>query len=148
MAHFDHRVQALLSGAVPPEEMAAAEEHLASCSRCREERDLVASARSLLQPLPPVEPRVGFAAKVAFDARDRRGSPLARWLRWMAGGACVATATVAAAILLTGRMDLRGDNAVLAQRLDLFEDLTVLQNRDALEDIEIVSVLHKLEARP
>ena len=148
MSHVGHRVQALLSGAVPPEETAAAETHLASCARCREERDLVASARSLLQPLPPVEPRVGFAAKVAFEARDRRGSPLGRWLRWMAGGACVAAATVAAAILLTGRMDLRGDNAILAQRLDLFEDLGVLQNRDALEDIEVVSVLHTLDARP
>jgi predicted anti-sigma-YlaC factor YlaD len=148
MTHVGHRLQALLSGAVPPEEMAAAEAHLASCAHCREERDLVAAARSLLQPLPPLEPRVGFAAKVAFTARDRRGSPLVRWLRWVAGGACVATATVAAAILLTGPMEPRGDTAVLAQRLDLFEDLTVLQNRDALENIEVVSVLHELEARP
>jgi len=148
MPHVADRLQALLSGAVPPEERAAAEAHLGACARCREERDLLASARSVLQPLPPLDPRAGFAAKVAFEARDRRVPPLGRWLRWVAGGACVATATVAAAILLTGRMDPRGDNAVLAQRLDLFEDLAVLQNRDALEDIEVVSVLHTLEARP
>ena len=36
----------------------------------------------------------------------------------------------------------------IAQRLELFEDLGVLQNREALEDIEVVSVLHTLEARP
>src|SRR6266404_3330303 len=126
MAHVADRLQALLSDAAPPEERAAAEAHLAACARCREERDLLASARSVLQPLPPAEPRTGFAAKVAFNARDRRGSPLARWLRWMVGGACVATATVAAAIVLTARLDPHGDNAVIAQRLDLFEDLALL----------------------
>jgi predicted anti-sigma-YlaC factor YlaD len=148
MAHVADRLQALLSDAVPPEERAAAEAHLAACERCREERDLLASARSVLQPLPPADPRTGFAAKVAFSARDRRGSPLARWLRWMVGGASVAAAAIAAAILLTGRIDPRGDSALLAQRLDLFEDLAVLQNRDALEDIDVVSVLHTLDARP
>jgi predicted anti-sigma-YlaC factor YlaD len=148
MPHVADRLQALLSGAAPLEERAAAEAHLAACARCREERDLLASARPVVPPLPPLDPRAGFAAKVAFNARDRRGSPMGRWLRWMVGGACVATATFAAALLLTGRMDPRGDSAVLAQRLDLFEDLAVLQNRDALEDLEVVSVLHTLEVRP
>jgi anti-sigma factor RsiW len=148
MAHVADRLQALLSGEVPPEERAAAEAHLAACERCREERDLLASAHSVLQPLPPAEPRTGFAATVAFNARDRRGSPLARWVRGMVGGTAVAAATIAAAILLTARMEPRGDNATLAQRLDLFEDFAVLQNRDALEDIDVVSVLHTLDARP
>jgi len=142
------RLQALLSGAIPPGERAEAEAHLAACRSCREERDLLASARAVIEPLPPVEPRTGFAASVAFSARDRRGSPFLRWLRWMAGGAAIAAGVAASAVVVTSRMEPRGESAVLAQRLDLFEDLAVLQNRDALEDLEVVSVLHTLEARP
>jgi predicted anti-sigma-YlaC factor YlaD len=149
MAHVADRLQALLSGAASPEERAQAEAHLASCAGCREERDLLASANPLIAPLPEVEPRIGFAARVAANARDRRISPFARWLRWVVGGAALGTAAVAAAIVLAPRIDrLGGENAVLAQRLDLFEDLAVVQNREALEDLEVVSVLHTLEARP
>ena len=55
---------------------------------------------------------------------------------------------MAAAIVLTARTNWPGGENVLAERLDLFEDLAVLQNREALEDLEVVSVLHQLEARP
>jgi len=149
MGHVEDRLQALLSGVVSPEERAQAEAHLASCARCREERDLLASARSVIAPLPAVEPRTGFAATVAFNARAQRSSPFTLWLRWMLGGAALGTAAMAAAMVLTTRADrLGGENAVLAQRLELFEDLAVVQNREALEDLEVVSVLHKLEAQP
>ncbi len=149
MAHVADKLQALLSGVVSPEERAQAEAHLASCDGCREERDLLAAARGVIQPLPAGEPRVGFAAKVAFDARDLRASPFRRWLRWVAGGAALGAAAMAAAMALAPRMDRLGsENAVLAQRLDLFEDFAVLQNREALEDLEVVAVLHTLEARP
>ena len=42
------------------------------------------------------------------------------------------------------------DEMILAQRLDLFEDLGIVQNQDALEDFEVVEVLHTLqpEGRP
>ena len=148
MDHVDHRLQALLSGAVAPEEKAQAEAHLTSCARCREELDLLASARSVIAPLAPVEPRIGFAPTVAFNAHARRPSPFKLWLRWMLGGAALGTAAMAAAIVLTARTNRPGGENVLAERLDLFEDLAVLQNREALEDLEVVSVLHQLEARP
>jgi anti-sigma factor RsiW len=149
MDHVEDRLQALVSGALAPEEKARAEGHLASCARCREERDLLDSARPVIAPLDPVEPRTGFAAKVAFEAGARRTSPFRVWLRWVLGGAALGTAAMAAAMVLTARSDaVGGENAVLAWRLELFEDLAVVQNREALEDIEVVSVLHELEARP
>jgi hypothetical protein len=40
------------------------------------------------------------------------------------------------------------DDLMVAQRLELFEDMTVVQNQQALEDFEVVEVLHTLEARP
>ena len=33
----------------------------------------------------------------------------------------------------------------VAQRLELFEDLNVVQNQDALEDLDVVAVLHTLQ---
>ena len=46
------------------------------------------------------------------------------------------------------RRDIDEQELVLAQRLDLFEDMTVMQNQEALEDLDVVVELHTLEARP
>lgn len=150
MEHVADRLQALLSGSLPLAEREQADAHLAACPGCREERDLLLSARGLLAPLPAPEPRIGFAAQVALAARDRRPQAFAHWLRWTFGGVAAAGVAAAAAVLLVpSRPALqRGDEVKIAQRLDLFEDLAVLQNREALEDIEVVSVLHTLEVRP
>jgi anti-sigma factor RsiW len=150
MAHVADRLQGLLSGVLPPSEREETAAHLEACAKCREERDLLVSARGLIDPLPAREPRVGFAVATALAARDRRVRPFSRWLRWASGGVAAAgIAAAAAAVLIPAHTGaLRGDEVKIAQRLDLFEDLGVLQNRDALEDIEVVSVLHTLEARP
>ncbi|MGZ6125539.1 MAG: zf-HC2 domain-containing protein [Myxococcales bacterium] len=150
MAHVADRLQALLAGELPLPEKEEAESHLSTCARCREERDLLLSARPLIAPLPAREPRAGFAASVALGARDRRANAFARWLRWAFGGVAAAgAAAVAAAILVPMQSGAgRGDEVRIAQRLELFEDLAVLQNREALEEMEVVSVLHTLEARP
>jgi hypothetical protein len=150
MRHFTDRLQALLSGALPLPEQEEADAHLAACALCREERDLLVSARPQIAPLPVREPRAGFAASVALRARDGRTSAFSRWLRWALGGVAAAgVAAVAAAMLIPAQMGpWRGEEMKIAQRLDLFEDLAVLQNREALEEMEVVSVLHTLEARP
>ena len=150
MAHVGQRLQALLSGGLSPADREEAEAHLRGCAGCREERDLLAAARAVIAPLPAQEPRVGFAPMVAVNARDRRGSPLLRWLRWSFGGvAAAAVAAVAAVLFLPATApSQRGDDVRIAQRLELFEDLAVVQHREALEDLEVVSVLHTLEARP
>jgi anti-sigma factor RsiW len=148
MPHVTDRLQALLSGALSAREREEAEAHLAACAGCREERDLLVSARALLPPLPAVEPRAGFAVRVALDARDLRHSPFERWLRWTAGGLATAAAAAVLVAVLPAPRQGGGDELKLAQRLELYEDLAVVQNRQALEDLEVVSVLHTLEARP
>lgn len=148
MAHVADRLQALLSGALAAREREEAAAHLEACAGCREERDLLLSARGLIAPLPAREPRAGFAASVALSARDRRADPFSRWLRWAFGGIAAAGVAAAAAAVLIPARPQSGDEVRIAQRLDLFEDLGVLQNREALEDIEVVSVLHTLEVRP
>ncbi|HYY52485.1 MAG TPA: zf-HC2 domain-containing protein [Myxococcales bacterium] len=150
MAHVGSRLQALLSGTLSPGDREEAEAHLRGCPDCREERDLLAAARMVIAPLPAREPRVGFAPTVALNARDQRGAPFLRWLRWSFGGVAAAGAAAVAAALLVPATPAspRGDDVRIAQRLELFEDLAVVQHREALEDLEVVSVLHTLEARP
>jgi len=149
MAHVADRLQALLSGGLSPSERADVDLHLTTCPTCLEERDLLASARPLISPLPAPEPRIGFAARVASAAADRRPGPFGRWLRWSAGGVAAAGAALAVAALLPAApVHQRGDDLRIAQRLDLFEDFAVVEHREALEDLDVVAVLHKLEARP
>ena len=147
MAHVTHRLQALLSGSLPAQDREEVEAHLAACAGCREERDLLASARALLLPLSPMEPRAGFAARVALNARDLRRSPFDNWLRWTVGGVATAAAAAVLVAVLPAPRQGGGDELKLAQRLDLYEDLAVVQNQQALEDLEVVSVLHTLEVR-
>jgi len=150
MSHVADRLQAFLSGDLPHGAREQVDAHLAGCPACREERDLLLAARALIAPLPPRDPRAGFAARVALAARDRRPREFWRWLRFASGGIAAAAVAVAAAVLLIPPQSglHRGDEVRIAQRLDFFEDLAVLQNREALEDIEVVSELHTLEVRP
>jgi hypothetical protein len=107
---------------------------------------LLAEGRAVMPPLPEREPRAGFAAMVASNAQERHGSSFAAWLRWSFGGFAVAAAAAVAVLLAAPAQ--RQDDQLLAQRLDLFEDMTVVQNQQALEDLDVVEVLHVLEARP
>ena len=105
-----------------------------------DEATLLREARTVLPPLPAFEPRVGFAASVALAARSPRRFG---WLRWAAGG--LAVAGIAAGALRLARPPPAPSELLLAQRLDLYEDMAVLQHQEALEDFEVVSVLHELQ---
>jgi len=142
-------LQAWLSGALSPAEHEEAAAHLDGCATCRDERDLLAAARAVLAPLAPRDPRAGFAAMVALNARDRRQPAFASWLRWSFGGLAVAGAA-ALAVVVAMPAAHHNDELVLAQRLDLYEDMAVVQNQQALEDLDVVEVLHVLQpvARP
>jgi anti-sigma factor RsiW len=146
--HIPDRLQAWLSGALSPAEREEAAAHLDGCPSCREERDLLAAARMVIAPLAPREPRAGFAAMVSLNARDRRQPAFASWLRWSLGGLAVAGAAALAVIVAMPAP--HHSDEMLAQRLDLYEDMAVVQNQQALEDLDVVEVLHTLqpEARP
>jgi hypothetical protein len=114
-----------------------------------EEDALLREARGIMPPLASREPRIGFAAMVALNARDRRFPKFAGWLRWSFGGLALAGAA-AVALALAMPPPHHEEDVVLAQRLELLEDLSVVQNQQALEDLEVVEVLHTLqpEGRP
>jgi len=145
--HVGDRLQALLDGRLDAAQAEEAARHLAACAACAEERQLVTLARALVGATPEVQARPGFAVRVALAAADARARPFGglSW-RWALGG--LGGAAVAAGVLLavgTGRTPERSQELLLAQRLDLYEDLSVMQHREALENLEVVEQLDKLE---
>jgi len=153
--HIADRLNAWLSGSLPEAEAAEVRAHLATCAACDEERNLLEASRSILQPGPAaVDARPWFATKVAARAAELRPRPVgAPWWRLafggLAAGALAAVALVAVPALQRHEAAPR-EEMILAQRLDLFEDLGIVQNQEALEDFEVVEVLHTLgpEGRP
>jgi hypothetical protein len=149
--HIADRIGAWLAGNLPEGEDADLRRHLDSCSGCAEERDLLRAGMSIVAPLPALEPRTGFAARVAARAGEERPRPLAApWMRWAVVGGVAAAAAAAAVLIARRPARAPGDEMVVAQRLDLYEDLNVVQNQDALRDLEVVAVLHTLrpEGKP
>jgi hypothetical protein len=114
-----------------------------------DEKELLAEGLRVFPRLSAVEPRAGFAARVALNARDSR-KPFAQWLRFSLGGLAVAGAAGLVLVIAAPKQQRAPDDRVLAQRLELFEDMTVMQNQQALEDLDVVEVLDKLvpEAHP
>jgi hypothetical protein len=107
-------------------------------------------ARRLMGEALAMDPRPGFAQKVALRALEQR-RPFS-WLpalRWAVPGLAVAGALAVVLVARTPGAGPKGEvvasNDELAQRLDLYEDLSVVQNREALEEFEVVSVLHELQ---
>jgi anti-sigma factor RsiW len=146
-AHIADRIVAWLAGALPEAEAAKVRRHLESCGTCAEERDLVRAGLSVAPLLPTADPRPGFAVRVAACAADARPRPVgAPWWRWAFGGGLAAAAIAAVAVLVARpAAPPSADEVVLAQRLDLFEDLDVVRNQDALRDLDVVAVLHTLQ---
>jgi anti-sigma-K factor RskA len=145
--HIADRLAAWMAGDLTEQEVAEVREHLASCRACWEERDVMSEATSIVPPLGRVEPRPGFAVRVAALAAERRPRPIgAPWWRWaFGGGLAAAAAAVAVLVIAPATRKTPPDDVTLAQRLELFEDLNVVQNQDALKDLDVVAVLHTLE---
>jgi len=153
--HIADRLNAWLSGSLPEAEAAELRSHLAGCAACEEERRLLEASRDVVQPGPAVEARPWLATKVAARAAELRPRPVgAPWWRLAFGGGLAAGALAALALVAVPALQKHEpaprEEMILAQRLDLFEDLGIVQNQEALEDFEVVEVLHTLgpEGRP
>jgi hypothetical protein len=118
-----------------------------------EERDLLLRAAAG-SPAPP-EPRWGdFHAQLRARLEARR-SPGARLRRWWARPAPIALSFgLATALLLFAlqpaerRPDVpRGDDAVVASRLDLLEHYRVVERLDLLEDLDVIRQLELVSLR-
>jgi hypothetical protein len=136
-----------------------------------DEGELLRTARELM-PAVDAEPRPGFAARVALRAADEHAKPFgAPWWRFAFAGGTVAVAAAALMLALGpttpstatsvqpvpvasndahSLLRAQGADLALAQRLDLYEELSLVQNEEALEDLEVVAQLHTLpaEAKP
>jgi hypothetical protein len=137
---------------------------------------LLGEARRLLPPLGEVGPRPGFALRVAIRAQEEgaragwRGLPQRLWPAgvWQrrAGLGLVGLAAAAALLLavrtpapsagLQGpvlpaavdQLAFAGGGALqVAQRLELYEELSLAENAEALEELEVVAALHRLPPR-
>jgi anti-sigma-K factor RskA len=85
--------------ALDPADLEAFEEHLASCSRCREEvSDLAAAAGALAYAAPPVSPPPALRSRILDAARAERPNVVPLRPRWAAPIAAVAAVAACAAV--------------------------------------------------
>jgi len=64
------------------------------------------------------------------------------------GGGGLAAASVAAAALLVAHPAARSRAGAARAAAELYEDMSVMQHQESLEDLDVVEVLHTLEAEP
>ena len=74
--HIADRFGAWLTGTMSPAEASEVRRHVDSCAPCAEELRLLEAGTSLVAPLPAVEPRPGFAARVAARAGELHPRPV------------------------------------------------------------------------
>ena len=146
--HVNAQLLSFVEGRLPPAEAEEVRGHLQSCRGCQGERDLLQQGVALFGPTAPVEPRVGFAVSVAMAAAEQQRRPFAApvW-RWAFGGMAGAALAAGAVLVLVphkGDGVLPSHEMLLAQRLDFYEELSVVQNRDALENLDVVEELDQL----
>jgi anti-sigma factor RsiW len=145
--HIADRLGAYLAGRLAALEADEVRLHLSSCAACSEECALLEEARALAPPAA-AEVRPWFAARVAARAAEQQPRPVGRpWWRWAFAGGAAAAAVLAIVLVprTAGQDELPREDVLVAQRLELYEDLNVVQNEDALEDLDVVEVLHTLQ---
>jgi anti-sigma factor RsiW len=146
--HIAERLSAYLGGDLAPRDAEEVRLHLASCAACSEELRLLDEGRAIAPPVA-VEPRPWFAGRVAARAAELKPRPVGHpWWKWAFGGGAAVAAALAVAVVVQhggGPDELPREDVLVAQRLDLYEDLNVVQNEEALEDLDVVEVLHTLQ---
>ena len=129
MTHPAAELTAYLDGALSPAEREQVAAHLSACAACRAEHDRLAAGLAILARLPPAAPPSAaferrFYARLAAQKRSQltvADRLLPRWRgawRWLAPA--MASAAAAAAVMLYTGARHRGDEAFIAEHLDLF----------------------------
>jgi anti-sigma factor RsiW len=134
--------------------------HLADCAGCRREADLLRSAVQGLRAWPPIALPDGFERRFAerLDALRRErafGRPqpgfAARCVQALRPRFALAlTAACAALVVVAGVVGVRHgsgpttERMAVARDIDLFMHLDVIQNSEALEHFELISMLDVL----
>jgi anti-sigma factor RsiW len=155
MKHLTTELIASLDDTLAPGERAEVEAHLASCADCRRERDdFVAMLVDLRGSLPAApEPHWGRwraelrARLEARPARPRRLRPLP-----MALSAALAAGLVAVVWISGERQSPRSELGAMEEvavggRLELVREYPLLERLDLLEDLEVIDQLDRLAAR-
>jgi anti-sigma factor RsiW len=151
MAEHDDALQltAYLDGELPPAEARRLEARLANepALRGQAERLRQALARVAALPAPEASPALRRRVLEAVSA-PTLGERLQAWLtgpRLGAVGLAVAGAAVAVAVWPSGEAAEEAEQVLLAQNLELVEDLDVL-GLDSADDLEVITALHELES--
>lgn len=115
MTHPDELLAAYVDGSLAQDERAEVDEHLGTCSTCREEIALAARAVAVLAELPEEPVPFGVMNPVTAEIGRRRAGRLRRhWtvrVQWAAGFAAAAAVIAIAAVALPqlGRQGLRSE---------------------------------------
>jgi predicted anti-sigma-YlaC factor YlaD len=107
--HVGELLSALLDDELTPEEAARAEEHLAACAQCRDERDQLAQARQAVRDLPGLDLPPPLWVQL-MRSRRRPARPVA----WV-GAAAAAVALIGLAAVPTQRHHVTPQMAHLVQ---------------------------------
>jgi TolA-binding protein len=110
--HPEELIDRAKRGGLPPEQQAALERHVASCSVCAAELSLAQRFEQELAPQPRDQILYQRAAEAALQRLQRspavwRRRPLPRWSRWAVAAALLVFAVTGAAAVIRRRMSLR-----------------------------------------
>jgi anti-sigma factor RsiW len=153
--HPDSDLIAYLKGELPPTDRERVAGHLAMCSECRSVHD---DYREILAQLPAAlgEPpavhwgRFQAEVRARLEATGVARRPRRRWSAWAAVSLAAAAGLAALVIFMGGPPGpaelTSSEQVVLGRRLDLIQDIPVVERLDLLEDLDLIGQLDRLEA--
>lgn len=162
--HPTQKLMALLDGRLAPEEAARVRAEVEQAPALAEELDLLQRARALLPLQQEVDPRPGFAVRVAALATEEHVRPVgAPWMSWAFGGGAALAGAAAlllwvgprvgptgspgspASAIAGGEQAAQGQMAEAAGALAMNDDFAVAQRLDFLEDLPVLQNQEALE---
>lgn len=135
-------LSALLDGELSPEQSAAVRRHMDHCAECRRHYDILRQTDIMVREMAPLTPSADFNRtfwhKVAELDERRTGLAWLRvlWGRWRPALAAGVAAAAAAVVIFV---------AIGVNRGPTPEEVFIAQNRELLEDFDMIDQLDMLE---